>query len=393
MEFREKKLPIQIYSVFLFVWLCAAPASATGIPGNDNTRPATQLTPVPQVSGATGNVKKLAAADIVANTSSFRERRNEQVKGVIQKGIDDLNYSLSLAGEDIERLSRLVDTMTPLEPLKREYDIRTLLDWYQRYSDWNMDMLGEYEDRLEMQIVYPGEGESLSSLYAELAVKNRDSAKELQGMIRKFDGELQRLFRIIERRQYLTDRLQILREQLSGVEEKSREQRSQAAEKKQSEIKPEQIKKEIRVVQTELAALFDIKEELLKHYVVMIEMGRDEAFWLELKRGEYELLGDSSRVIAVGSSRTASVLAESYRRLIRDYESEIKRVNRRIEELDRKRSNVSPAGSFRDLDRSRELADFYQDRQQRYSDYINRLKISIGSFEMELSNITSLKKQ
>jgi hypothetical protein len=42
-------------------------------------------------------------------------------------------------------------------------------------------------------------------------------------------------------------------------------------------------------------------------------------------------------------------------------------------------------GSYRDLDRSEELSDFYMDRRQRYSDYINRLKTRIGAAETELS--------
>jgi hypothetical protein len=384
MKIPEYKLTIHLQKIIFCTCFCAALASATVIPGHGNTQPAILEESAIQPCNATGVELQSTASDTVAKTSLSKEQRTERVRQYIEKTIDDLNYTHSRAREDMERLGRLVDAMTPLEPLKREYDIRMLLDWYHRYSDGNMDMLAEYKDRLEVLMVYPGEGESLSILYAELAEKNRNFELELQGMIKKFDDELQHLFRIIERRQFLSDRLQILREQLSLVEDKSRQQLVKGKETLQSDIKLEQIKTEIRIVQTELVSLFDIKEELLKHYVVMIELGRDEAFWLDLKMGEYALLMDASRVIESSSSSKAPALAESYRRLIRGYESEIKKVNRRIEQLDRKRSRVSPAGSFRDLDRSRELAEFYLDRQQRYSDYINRLKVRIGNFEAEL---------
>jgi hypothetical protein len=329
------------------------------------------------------NVAKAETAADHARASSLREKRNDRQGRFINDTLDDLNYSISLSAKDINRLSGLVDAMTPLEPPKREYDIRSLLDWYYRYSDWNKDMASECEDMLETRPAYA----DLDSLYTGLADNNRSSEKEVNDMVRSYQAELNNLFRILDRRQFLNERLRSLHARLSEIEEKLKDRHPQDPQKSRGEKKARSLKENISVVQTELISLVDIKEELLKHYVVMIEMGRDQAFWLGLKQGEYRLLSNLSKAACTAGPNDTSRLAEAYRGLIRGYENETKRLGRKIDELDRKRSGVSQVGSFRDLDRSEELSDFYMDRRQRYTDYINRLETRIGGAETELSQL------
>jgi hypothetical protein len=321
------------------------------------------------------------AKTTVDSAPSLREKRNGRQGRLIYDTLDDLNLSISLSAEDINMLRGLVDDMALLEPPKREYDIKGLLDWYYRYSEWNKEMAAECEDMLKNRRSYPG----LSALYADIADNNRESKKELDDMVRGYQAELNNLFRIMDRRLFLIDRLNSLKARLSEFEEKSDRHHPQNSEKLQDEKKAKNIKVNIRVVQTELLSLVDIKEELLKHYVVMIEMARDQEFWLGLKQGEYLMLANLSETVGMSVSNDSTRLEEGYSGLIQGYENEIKRLDRKIDELDRKRSGVSQVGSYRDLDRSEELSDFYMDRRQRYSDYINRLKTRIGAAETELS--------
>ncbi|KAF0215770.1 MAG: hypothetical protein FD174_4016 [Geobacteraceae bacterium] len=77
----------------------------------------------------------------------------------------------------------------------------------------------------------------------------------------------------------------------------------------------------------------------------------------------------------------------------RVFESDINRLSRRMDELDRKRSRVTPAGSLKEVERSRELADFYERLQGRYSNEAGRLRVEIGAYEAELAEVLSEKRR
>jgi hypothetical protein len=298
---------------------------------------------------------------------------------IVRDTLSDLNFSLSLAGEEINRLQGYIDAMTLLEPRKREFDIRTLADWYYRYSDLLRDMRGRCEDRLEsLRDDYRGGGDFVS-LYADLAATNGEAKKDLQEMIRKYESELQRLFRLIDRRRFLAERVQELRGELSEVEEQKAGTRG--PEKSDRNRRERQLKKELNVLQTEVLSLYDIREELLKHYVVMIEMARDEAFQLDLGTEQFRMLGELAGSINRLRPKDHASLERALGRTVSGYEAERRRIGRKIDELDRKASGISPAGSYRDLDRSRELSDFYADRKERYRNYMNRIDVREGSLD------------
>jgi hypothetical protein len=143
------------------------------------------------------------------------------------------------------------------------------------------------------------------------------------------------------------------------------------------------------VVQNELVFLPLVDEDLLKHYAVLVERGEAELDWLALKRDEYEALRDAAAAVGLTPRRDAPVMEAAYRRLIRLAESGIKRLSRKSDELARKRSRGMPAGSLKEVERSRELADFYERLQGRYHDETRRLRLLIGAYEADLAGVLS----
>lgn len=89
--------------------------------------------------------------------------------------------------------------------------------------------------------------------------------------------------------------------------------------------------------------------------------------------------------------RFAAGIQAAYERTKRMYERQVTRINRKLDELDRKMSRVSPAGTLREMDRSRELSDFYDGLRIRYNDRISRLNIQIGAYEAESADILSTR--
>jgi hypothetical protein len=358
--------------------------------------------PLPAVAASAGGKGGGALGDSLERDRANRPRRSdghwngekekagERVRHFIGRTLDDLNGSLSLADDEIQQLEKETDAIAFLESPRREKDFTDLLGWYHDYTDWLRGEIGDLEDELALFSADPGqEWGHWHGRYEAMIEKQLELEGQLEKRIKRYDAEEKRLAGIIDRRRLLQERFNDLEYRLARIEERIRDFQGPAAERRDSERKAKKLRTDIRVVQNELVFLPLVDEDLLKHYAVLVERGEAELDWLALKRDEYEALRDAAAAVGLTPRRDAPVMEAAYRRLIRLAESGIKRLSRKSDELARKRSRGMPAGSLKEVERSRELADFYERLQGRYHDETRRLRLLIGAYEADLAGVLS----
>ncbi len=317
------------------------------------------------------------------------ERRRERLKRFLQRTLDDLKESQALAEEDVSELDKQVDAITPLESPQREADFQSLMDWYYGYLGWVREQIEEFDDDLtQFSSATLSDNEEWGTRFEEMINMQKGLMRELQGKVKQFSAEEKQLAEILERRRLLQSQFNDLQDRLARIEKKADREHPLSDKEKE---KADRIRVDVNVVQIELLSLPQVDEDLLKHYAVIIERGKWENEWLALKIGEYEALRDVAAQLSRYPSRSSAEFEASYRRVTRLYEGEISRLNRKIDELDCRQSRVTPAGSLREMDRSRELNDFYELLRIRYNDRISRIKIQIGAYEAESAEIRSFK--
>lgn len=361
------------------------------------------LAAAPGNFGAAGNDGEAAAAELSAPREDAsvpsgrvpdagRERSIERKKRFIQRTLDDLRLTLSVARKEIEELERVTDAITPLESPQRERDFGEFLVWYFEYADWLEGKIGDFEDDLALvATVSPAEGRGWGARYGELAEKLKGFAREIGRKAEEYENEEKRLAGIIERRRLLQGRFDELELRLARIEEELKDKRISPSKKREHEGTRTRLRKDVRVVQNELISLPLVDEDLLKHYAVLVEQGREESEWLSMKSGQYETLLDVAGTLGNGGMKGAPALEAIYRRTIRAVDGGIKRLGRKIDALGRKRERVTPAGTLREMDRSRELADFYDRLLWRYDNEIRRLRVAAGAYGAELAELLSEK--
>ena len=332
----------------------------------------------------------VAAAEPAPGRMVERGQRLEREKRFLMRALDDLKDERRMTEDDIGELEKQIDAITPLESARRTDDFQELLDWHYGYLDWLGEQSAEFEaDLAQLSASAPAGGESWENRYARMAKKQKELVRELGGKVKRYSAEEKRLAGILDRRLLLQARFLDMEEQLARIEKKLADQQRPLSDKEKETAK--RLRVDVRVVQTELLSLPEVDEDILKHYAVMVERGRWKSDWLELNTEEYEALRAVAAVISLDAGRNAAAMETAYRRIIRTLESGTNRLNRKIDELDRKESRVSPAGSLRQMDRSRELLDFYGGLRVKYDDRIRRLKTRIGAYEAELAEILSAR--
>jgi chromosome segregation ATPase len=329
-----------------------------------------------------------ATAKPQTGRSMDKEQRVERVKRFLQRTVEDLNLSRQLVEEDIDELEKQIDAIPPLEPLQREADLLSLLDTSYSYLDWLKDRIDEFEEDLgELSAeTLPG-SEFLGNSFAEMAAMLKEQEKVLQDKVSRFREEEKRLACILERRRLLQSQFNELQAQLARMEQELADREHKPAEEEKA--RAERIRIDLGVVQTELLSLPQVDEDILKHYAVLIERGRWSAESLTLKVNEYGMLREVAPFLPREPTPSAAEMEGAFQRAVRGYEKEINLLNRKIDELERMRSRITPAGTLRELDRSRELADFYERLQIRYNDLINRIRIRIGAWQAESAEVRS----
>ncbi len=331
-----------------------------------------------------------AAGNPSAGRAAEREKRVERVRRFLQRTIDDLNDTQKLASEDIDELEKQVDAITLLESSQREADFQGLLDWYNSYLDWLREQSAEFEaDLARLSAARLQESQQMGERFGEIVNVQKNMEKDMGDRVARFTAEEKRLAGILERRRLLQAEFNDLSERLARIERKAADQNKPLSEKEKATA--ERLRADVTVVQTEFLSLPQVDEDLLKHYAVMTERARWASEWLGLKIDECQALRDVAGLLPRDAVRFATDIQAAYERTKRMYERQISRINRKTEELDRKRSRVSPAGTLREMDRSRELSDLYDRLRIRYNDRISRLKIQIGAYEAESADILSAR--
>jgi hypothetical protein len=319
-----------------------------------------------------------------------KEQRVERVKRFFQRTVEDLNVSRKLTEEDIDELEKQIDTIPLLESMQREADLLSLLDSFYSHLDWLKDRIEEFEEDLgELSLESIPGSEFLEHTLEEMAAMLKEQERVLQDKVSRFREEEKRLAGILERRRLLQLQFNDLELQLARIEMKLGDREHAPSEKEKAHA--ERIRVDVVVVQSELLSLPQVDEDILKHYAVMTERGGLEAEWLALRVSEYLMLREVVPLIPLETPLFATEMEGAFQRAVRGYEKEIKVLNRKIDELERKRSRVTPAGTLREMDRSRELTDLYERAQIRYNDLINRIRIRIGAWQAELSEVRSAR--
>ncbi len=331
-----------------------------------------------------------AAANPSAGRAGEKEKRVERLRRFLQRTTDDLNDTQKLASEDIDDLEKQVDAIALLESSQREADFQGLLDWYNGYLDWLREQNAGFEaDLARLSAARLQESQQMGERFAEIVNAQKDMEKDMGERVARFSAEEKRLAGILERRRLLQAEFNDLQERLAHIERKGADQNKPLSEKEKATA--ERLRVDVTVVQTEFLSLPQVDEDLLKHYAVMTERARWASEWLAMKIDEYDTLRDVAVLVPGDALSLATDIQAAYDRTKRMYERQVNRLNRKLDELDRKRSRVSPAGTLREMDRSRELGDFYDRLRTRYNERINRLKIQIGAYEAESADILSFR--
>ncbi|HEY3307079.1 MAG TPA: hypothetical protein VGJ93_01370 [Desulfuromonadaceae bacterium] len=324
---------------------------------------------------------------VVAENEQQKERRIvEREKRLLLRILDDLKTLIAVVEQETAELQREKDSIALLESPVRGNDIDDFINLYYAYSDWLKEKQAEFES--DLALVSSSRSpiqENWSKRMAEMSVKFKRFDKELEKKAGHFDSEEKRLANIIDRRRLLQDTTANMEERLARIEKKQTER---SVTKEREEGDANQLRNRIRIVQSELLSLPLIDEDILKHYKNLSERALGEGDWLLAKSNEYAAIRDITAIITGAESSPSKTAVEAAQVRVRQmYEREINRMQRRIDTIERKRSQVSPAGSLREVERSADLNRFYTDQKMRIQDYINRLRIQFDSWLAELSEL------
>ena len=137
-------------------------------------------------------------------------------------------------------------------------------------------------------------------------------------------------------------------------------------------------------MQLEIRSLGD----MLKHFAVLLELGRMELDWLALKANDSSMLSNMANVLGAGSR---TLIADACARMIKTYESDIAKIRRKAEDLDRLRRGLSRSGTLRTLDRQEELAGYYERMKNRYERHAGWLSEQLGGYRADLVELAKGK--
>jgi hypothetical protein len=311
----------------------------------------------------------------------------EREKRFLQQALEETEASRKLAQEDVGELERRVDAINLLQPGRADA-LQDLLDWNSRYGAWMAAERDEIDAELARLSVSGALPEERVGRFDEMAATARELAQELGGKVAGYLAEEKKLADIFERRRQLQSQVNDLESHRLSI--RDAEQVRPLSDKERRE--EERLRRKIRQLQSELATLPNIETDLLLHYAVLAEQGRWEGEWLNLTVEEYQSLGDAAALLPDVTPRDAGPLAQAYQRIIRTYRGEISRLTRMSDQLDRKLSRVVPAGTLGELERSRDLTDLYDRLRQRCDRRIRDLKVQIGAWEAELSELRPPRK-
>jgi hypothetical protein len=315
---------------------------------------------------------------------SDQDRLLEKEKRLLLRTSDDLKSLIQVCDREVAELEREIDSIALLESSVRENDLSIFMEWYRGITGWAKEMTAGLEGDLSLISSGKGLTEGVWQVrYADMAAAFRKFGKQAAGMVKRFDAEGNRLAKVIDRRRLLQAKLGDMEERLKQIELRLADKPGGTGRETKD---ADRLRIDIRMTQSELLNLSQVDEDILQHYLNLSERASGEADWMQAKSDEYALLSDIAIVVS-GSDKRSRTLESAMGQVRRVYEREIERMKRKIVTLERKRSNVAPAGTLREVERSADLNALYAEQKRRYEDYISRLKIQISAWEAELSEL------
>lgn len=325
--------------------------------------------------GVANAAEKLAPDKDSSARFSQKDRRQEREKRLTLRTLEDLRFLRAQAATEQTDLTREIDAIAPLETIVRDEDLRAMSDLLDSYDDW----LAENEAAADNNLTLLASRQAVADghwpeYYATLANGFKQYEGRLAVMSEQFNNEGKRIATLVDRRRQLRATLEAL------YERQRRQSEHGGAADGHLRVKTDSIA-------AELAALPNVNEDALQHYFNVGERARAEATWMAAKAEEYAFLADTATILYNPQSTERGYLDTVITRLRRVTERVATRLSKRIDELDRKRERVQPAGTFQELQRSAELLDMYQAQKQRYRDYISRLKAQAAALEADLGEL------
>lgn len=306
------------------------------------------------------------------------QRRTERERQFLYRAVEELNRSQEYVQSAMNGLEKRMDAVDILESSKREKDIGSFLEWYRSYAEWLGTNLADIEADLSESyseakgvIVRPERFSLLAEGYARLG---RQLEEQVSHLDKLHDSTLQRITNLRLAVDYLTS--------VAFIEERSRDKKQppQGDERRKNELY-ERYKDitdaEIAQMRRELKNL----DELQKHFLVLLEMGRMELSWISRKTGDCDALGRLARVVGKDAP---GPIEEASSRVIKLYDADIVYFKRKTDDVARARSRVVPSGSIRTMDRMEELTENYDQMRNRFERHIAWLGEQAGAYRADI---------
>ncbi len=330
-----------------------------------------------------------ASAASGAEAKDAAKRSVERERQFLSRVVDEMNKSQGYVQETVKSLEKQIAAVDVAEPASREKDISSFLEWYRSYTDW----LGSSGSDFEEDLSEAYSDEEGGVVEADRCYSIVDGYVRLGSQLDEHVAHLDKLNnRTIQRMAELRSALDYVLS-TAFVEARNRD-RNQGSEKKQDQADRDRRKEkderyerykditesQIAMMQLELKTL----DELQKHFIVLLEMGRMERNWIARKAFEYEALGQLARHVGRDAP---DAIEEADNRMIKQYESDIAYFKSKVEDISRARARVVPAGSLKTIDRMEELSEIYDQMKSRYENHITWLSEQSGAYRADIIQI------
>ncbi|HEY6012301.1 MAG TPA: hypothetical protein VIX18_12630 [Nitrospirota bacterium] len=327
-----------------------------------------------------------AGADAPRRADASARVRNQidRERQFLLRLVDDLNRSQGYVQMMVNALEKHIGAVDIPDPSKREQDGVSFLEWYRSYAEW----LGSSIDDRE---------EDLSRAYSEgsAEIVTPDYCEPLLTGYQRLGSELeQRITQVEKNRDRALQRIAGLRSALdfissaAFIEERKKErenkQNPQSRHDKHDRHGDERYERYKDITDNDIAMMqLELKdlEELQKHFIVLLEMGRMELFWISRKIGDYEALGQLANVIGRDAPRS---LEDASDRMIKHYDADIAYFKRKSDDISGLRGRLVPAGSLRTLDRIEDLAENYEQMKSRFEHHKAWLAEQVGAYRADI---------
>lgn len=323
------------------------------------------------------------------NRKTGKKRGLERQQRLLRLADDFLGESLAVTERQCTGIESEIDRIPLLDFPVREDDLRGLLESCRDQMDRLREMRSDLEEgQLELSAGHLPDQSWWRRVFGALVKSQEDYGARLERTVAAYDREERRLAGILERRRELESSVRTIDERLAQIEESIKGLKDGSPAKGEKRRRADRTRNDLTIVQNELLSLPLVDEGLLKHYAVLAERGRGEMDLLSFRKSLAAAFRETALAVGSGTAEGGTTVRTAYRGFARECQRQSDRVGRKIDEVYRKRSRVTPAGTLREMDRSRELADYYDELKgffQSYKSYLSVLKVSL-EYEMTASD-------